>query len=64
MARHLIATIPQVDGGIRELYAPTERAAIDAKEAIRRDSTMIDHLGSLVSEVVDIAKDGTRTRVR
>lgn len=61
MARYLITTVPQADGGTRELYAATKRAASEAREELRNDPAMLDGL-ACVSEYVDVAADGTRLR--
>lgn len=60
MASYLIATIPQADGGVRELYASTRSEARAAQERIRADRAQIDALRP--SEWVDVASDGRRTR--
>ena len=60
MARHLITTIPQIDGGHRELYAATAKAAREAREQIRHDPAMVDHVD--VSERVEVSRDGRRIR--
>ena len=59
-SRYLITTVPQIDGGTRELYAATSADARAAREVIRRDPAMIDAIRP--SEYVDVSRDGTRTR--
>lgn len=63
-AKHLITTIRQIDGGSRELYAATNRAARQCAAALRRDPAMIDGIGPEVSAIIDVDSDGKRTRVR
>ena len=58
--RVLITTIPQVGGGVRELYAATATDAAAAKALIRRDRSMIDHLEELVCGHIDIDGEGSR----
>jgi hypothetical protein len=58
--RHLITTIRQIGGGVRELYAPSERSAREAREQIRRDPALLDCVD--VSEYVDVDADGSRRR--
>lgn len=42
-----ITTIPQVDGSVRIVYAQDARAARRAREILRHDPTMIDHLNGV-----------------
>lgn len=62
MRRYLIATIPQIGGELRELYASSEKSAREARKLLRDDPAMIDCLD--VSEIVDVSRDGTRRRIR
>jgi hypothetical protein len=57
MARYLITTVPQVNGGSREIYARTAQDAREARETLRQDPAMLDHVN--VAEYVDVDRDGT-----
>lgn len=59
---HLITIIPQVDGGIRELYAATAREAREKRGMILDDHAMVEFCEP--AEWVDVAPDGTRTRYK
>jgi hypothetical protein len=43
-ADSLIATIPQVDGGLRRVYAQDARHARTARAILRHNPAMIDYL--------------------
>jgi hypothetical protein len=58
--RFLITTIPQADGGSRELYARTEPEARAAQRAIAAEPAMLDAIR--VAEYVDVDRDGSRRR--
>jgi hypothetical protein len=60
--RHLITTIPQVDGGLRHLYAETRREAERARAELRRDPATLECIGP--SEIVDEDAAGRRVLVR
>lgn len=60
MARYLITTARQVDGGIRELYARTAHGAREERHKLRVDPAMIDAID--VAEYVDVSADGARRR--
>lgn len=52
---YLITEIPQVDGGVRRLFAPNLRAQREAQEALRRDPATVEALSGwgLLSRVED-----------
>ena len=58
--RYLIVAIPQIDGGVRLLYARTSADARAAREDICRDRALIECCGP--AEYVDVDSDGIRRR--
>ena len=60
MARYLVTTIPQVDGGTRELYVYGARNARLARQQLRRDPASVEAIGP--DEIVDVDASGRRTR--
>lgn len=59
MARYLIATVPQIDGGERRLYAASRAMRDEARQIIAEDAAMIDDIAEYVSVTVDRYADGT-----
>lgn len=50
----VITRIPQVDGGVRIVLAQDERHAKRAREILRQDPAMIDHLRGVDGIVITV----------